>query len=135
MRRAIPQPIDSSLRCDVVDLSTREADIHQLPVAQVLQGDSQALALALRLERTPTSLEQAQDALRRCCRWSSNILFQCNGEVEAESCGIALGLGRDVRLLGWHRMLPLSVSAGSVAKQKAPSDAGGGWWKDVVVES
>jgi hypothetical protein len=30
-------------------------------------------------------------------------------------------------LLGWHRMLLLLRAAGSVAKQKAPSDAGGAW--------
>src|SRR4051794_15585577 len=29
---------------------------------------------------------------------------------------------------------PAVVPAGSVAKQKAPSDAGGAWWKSVVVE-
>jgi len=29
---------------------------------------------------------------------------------------------------------PAVAPAGSVAKQKAPSDAGGAWWKDVVVE-
>jgi len=31
-------------------------------------------------------------------------------------------------------MLLLLAPAASVAKQKAPSDAGGAWWKDVVVE-
>src|SRR3954466_3363833 len=76
MRRAISEPIDSSLRRDVVDLTACQADIHQLPVAQVLQGDSQALALALRLERIPTSLEQAQDASRGCGRWSGGVLVQ-----------------------------------------------------------
>jgi hypothetical protein len=99
---------------DTVDLSARHADIRQLPVTQVVQARSQPLALALLLKRTPISLEQAQDAPR-------------DGEVEAEPCGIAPGLGCEVRLLGWHRMLLLLRTAGRVAKQKAPSDAGGAW--------
>ena len=68
MRRAISEPIDSSVSGDAVDLSTRHADVQQLPVTQVVQADSQPLALALLLERTPIPLEQAQDAPRRCGR-------------------------------------------------------------------
>src|SRR6202790_2721770 len=131
MRRAISEPIDSSVSDDAVDLSARHADVHQLPVTQVVQAGSQPPALAPLLKRTPISLEQAQDAPLRCGRWSSSTLFgqgvsrrcdggagtrrwqslahrvfhQRNGEVEAEPCGIARGLGCEVRLLGWHRML------------------------------
>lgn len=38
MRRAISEPIDSSVSGDAVDLSTRHADVQQLPVTQVVQA-------------------------------------------------------------------------------------------------
>ena len=56
VHRAISKPVDGSLRRDVVDPIARQADVDQLPVAQVGQ---EALALAPRLKRTPISLEQA----------------------------------------------------------------------------
>src|SRR5438034_8122506 len=151
MRRAISEPIDSSVSGDAVDLSTRHADVHQLPVTQLVQAGSQSLALAPLLKRTPISLEQAQDAPRRCGRWSSSILFrqgvsqrydggigarrcqsfahrvfhQRDGEVEAEPCGIAPGLGCEVRLLGWHRMLLLLRRQGAWPnKRPRPMPAG-----------
>jgi hypothetical protein len=75
MRRAISEPIDSSVSGDAVDLSARHADVHQLPVTHVVQAGSHPLAWAPLLKRTPISLEQAQDAPPRCGRWSSRILF------------------------------------------------------------
>ena len=113
MQRAVPQRIDRSLRREVVDLAPRQADVHQVPVAQILQGEPSALAPLPK--RTPILLEQTKDTLRR---WSGGILvrhsvFQrsrrrleacCkrlvdralrlhDGKVEAAPCGIALNPG------------------------------------------
>ena len=40
MRRAVSKPVDGSVTGDVVDLTARHADVHQLPVAQVVQAGS-----------------------------------------------------------------------------------------------
>ena len=39
IRRAISHLIDRAFRRDGIDLATREADVRQLPVAQLLQSD------------------------------------------------------------------------------------------------
>ncbi|AHY52966.1 hypothetical protein BJS_00340 [Bradyrhizobium japonicum SEMIA 5079] len=75
IRGAISQCVDSALGRDVVDLATRQTDIHQLPVTQLLQGAPWALPPLLK--RIPISPEQTQD----------------DGEVEAKPHGIALNLG------------------------------------------
>src|SRR5207302_11279749 len=121
-------------------------------VTQVVQIDPQPLASAPLSKRTPISPEHTQDPPRGCDWRSSRFLFresvsqrcgggigarldqsirrgvfhQSDGGVEAEPCGIAPGLGCEVRLWGWHRML-LLFAGRSVAKEKAPSDAGGAW--------
>jgi len=38
MRRAVSKRLDSPVAGDVVDLTTRHADVHQLPVTQIVQG-------------------------------------------------------------------------------------------------
>src|SRR3954471_6682610 len=115
--RIISQPIDSPFRRDVVDLATRYADIHQLPVTQVLQGEVWTLPPAPVLERTPVLREQAWDAPRR-------------GKFEREP----LGRGCHVRLLGWHRtLLLLCRQEAWPNKRPRPMPAGPGE-KDVVVE-
>jgi hypothetical protein len=118
MRRAISNSIQSSVSGDVVDLSARHADIHQLPLTQVVQAGSQPLALALLLKRTPISLEQAQDAPRRRSLRSGRILFRQSAVQRC--CGIASGVGCKIRLLGWHRMLRLLCTAGEHGQTKGP---------------
>jgi hypothetical protein len=73
--RVVSQPVDGAFRRDAVDLAARQADIHQLPVAEVVQGHS--LALAPLQKYTPVPPEQAED----------------DGEVEAAPCGIDLNFG------------------------------------------
>jgi hypothetical protein len=133
MRRAIPEPLDSPVSCDVVDVTSCQADVDQLSLAQVVQVDPQPLALASFLKRTPISPEQTRDAPRRCGWRSGRLLFrksvsrrcdgdlgaarrqsvargvfhQGNGEAGAEPCGIAPSRGCEVRFLWWHRMLLL----------------------------
>jgi len=83
MRRAISEPIDSSVSGDAVDLSTRHADVHQLPVTQVVQAGSEPLALAPLLKRTPKPLEQ----VRLCVRWSHAWIIQRPGDRGLFFCG------------------------------------------------
>ena len=84
---------------DVVDVTGCQADIHQHSITQVVQADTQPLALTPFLKRTPISLEQAQDAPSQSGWWSSRFLF---GESVSQRCdgGFAPGLGCEVRLLG-----------------------------------
>ena len=46
-------------------------------------------------------------------RSAHRVLHRRNAEVEADRCGIALGLGCEVGLLGWHRMLLLLCRQGA----------------------
>src|ERR1700759_4100563 len=67
VRRTIPEPLNSAVGVNAVDVTGRQADIDQLSVTQVAQAHPQPLALAPFLKRKPISLEQAQDVP---LRWS-----------------------------------------------------------------
>src|SRR3954469_1402328 len=151
IRPAISEPLKSSVRFEVVDVTGCQADIHQFSVTQVMQADTQPLALASFLKRTPISRKQTQKAPRRCGWRSSRFLIResvsqrCNigarcgqtiargvinqgdVEVEVEPCGVPIGVECQVRLLGWHRMLLVMCRSGAWPNKKAPSDAGGAW--------
>ena len=73
VRRTIPEPLNSAVGVDAVDVTGRQADIDQLSVTQVAQAHPQPLALAPFLERKPTSLEQAQDVPPRWSGPSSHL--------------------------------------------------------------
>ena len=101
IRPAIPEPFKCSASFDVVDVTGRQADIPQLALAQVVQTDPRPLALTPIPKRAPICLEEAQDTPRRCDGWSSRS-------------------ARELRWLGWHRMLLLLCRQGAWWPNKRP---------------
>ena len=58
--------VNTSVRDDVVNLTARSTDVHQLPIAQIRQGGAQFPAVAPLLKSIPVSPDEAGGIPFRC---------------------------------------------------------------------